>query len=144
MSAADYAFVHTMTLAAEPVDVHAVLVDLEHFGEWWPQVRAVAKLSDDDALVVCRSLLPYDLELHLHAESREPDLLRVAIGGPIEGYAQWRLTAIDGGTRLEFEQRVRAVAPMFRLASYVAKPALRANHARMMRGAQEGLSRRFS
>lgn len=144
MGVADYDFVHTMTLPAAPSEVHAVLVDLEHFGEWWPQVRAVAKLSDDDALVVCRSALPYDLELHLHAERRDPELLRVAISGPIQGYAQWRLAAEDGGTRLEFEQRVRAVAPLFRVASYVAKPVLRANHTWMMRGAQDGLTRRFS
>ncbi|MBO9523785.1 MAG: polyketide cyclase [Nocardioidaceae bacterium] len=138
-----------MVLPVRPAAVHAVLVDLEHFGDWWPQVRAVAKLGEDDALVVCRSLLPYDLELHLHAESRAADLLRVAIDGPIRGYAQWRLTAErtawgdDGGTRLEFEQRVHAVARVIRLTSYVAKPVLRANHAWMMRGAQRGLLERF-
>ena len=45
--------------------VHEVLLDLEHYVDWWPQVRAVASAGPDDALVVCRSLLPYDLELHL-------------------------------------------------------------------------------
>lgn len=143
MSAAEYAFAHSMNIPASPEAVHAVLVDLEHFGDWWPQVRAVAKLGDDDALVVCRSLLPYDLELLLHAESRALGLLRVGIDGPIRGYAQWRLTGVDGGTRLEFEQRVHAVTRGFRWASYVAKPVLRANHALMMRGAQDGLARRF-
>ncbi len=143
MAAAEYEFTHTMRVAAEPAAVHAVLVDLEHFGDWWPQVRAVAKLGEDDALVVCRSVLPYDLELLLHAESREQDLLRVGIDGPIRGYAQWRLTADDGGTRLDFEQRVHAVARALRWASYVAKPVLRANHARMMRGAQDGLASAF-
>jgi hypothetical protein len=137
-----------MVLPVPPAEVHAVLVDLEHFGDWWPQVRAVAKLGEDDALVVCRSLLPYDLELHLHAESRAADLLRVAIDGPIRGFAQWRLTPTgptydDGGTRLEFEQRVHAVARGIRWASYVAKPVLRANHAWMMRGAEQGLAARF-
>jgi carbon monoxide dehydrogenase subunit G len=143
VSAAAYSFAHTMTVAAAPEAVHAVLVDLEHFGEWWPQVRAVAKLGDDDAVVICRSLLPYELELFLHAESRDPELLRVRIDGPIEGYAQWRLRPVDGGTRLDFEQRVHAVAPAIRLASYVAKPLLRWNHRAMMRGAQRGLERRF-
>lgn len=148
MAAADYSFEHAMLLPVPPERVHAVLVDLEHYGEWWPQVRAVAKLGEDDALVVCRSWMPYDLELHLHAESRAPGLLRVAIDGPIRGFAQWRLTPAglarsDGGTRLEFEQRVHAVARGVRWASYVAKPVLRANHAWMMRGAQQGLARIF-
>ena len=149
MSAADYRFAHTMTLPAPPEAVHAVLVDLEHFGDWWPQVRAVASLGPDDALVVARSVLPYDLELHLHAQSREPGLLRVAISGPISGYAQWRLTALDDttapvGTRLDFEQRVQAEGRAFALASHLFKPLLRWNHQRMMRGAQEGLERLFS
>lgn len=143
MGAADYDFEHTMVLAAEPSAVHAVLADLEFFGSWWPQVKAVAKLSDDDALVVCRSVLPYDLELHLHAERRDPELLRVAIEGPISGYAQWALAAVPGGTRLDFEQRVHAADRSFVLASYLFKPVLRWNHRRMMQGAEDGLIARF-
>ena len=148
MSAADYDFEHSMVLAAEPAQVHAVLVDLEFFGSWWPQVKAVASLGPDDALVVCRSVLPYDLELHLHAERRDPELLRVAIDGPIRGHAQWRLAAwnqdgVPGGTRLDFEQRVHAVDRMFVLASYLLKPVLRWNHHRMMQGAEDGLARLF-
>jgi len=138
-----YSFSHTTTVPAAPEVVHGVLVDLEHYVDWWPQVRAVAKIDDDNALVVCRSLLPYDLELTLHAETRAPDSLRVSIDGPIRGFAQWRLTPADGGTRLDFEQQVHAVARTFRWASYVAKPVLAANHAWMMRGAEKGLARRF-
>ncbi|MGO4255776.1 SRPBCC family protein [Marmoricola sp. RAF53] len=143
MTAAEYEFRHTLTVSADPAAVHAVLVDLEFFGDWWPQVRAVASLGEDDALVVCRSVLPYDLELHLHAESREPGHLRVAIDGPIRGTAAWTLTPVPGGTRLDFEQRVRAVDRSFVLASYVLKPLLRWNHHRMMQGAEDGLAERF-
>lgn len=143
MGAADYDFVHSMTLPADRAAVHAVLVDLEFFGEWWPQVRAVASLGPDDALVVCRSALPYDLELHLHALSREPERLEVGIDGPIRGFARWELTTVPGGTRLDFEQRVHAVDRSFVLASYLLKPLLRWNHHRMMRGAEEGLARRL-
>jgi hypothetical protein len=92
---------------------------------------------------VCRSALPYDLELHLHAESRAPDLLRVSIDGPIRGFAAWRIAAYDGGTRLDFEQQVRAVAPSFVLASYLVRPLLRWNHQQMMLGAEQGLAQRF-
>ena len=147
MGATDYDFEHSMVLAAEPEAVHAVLVDLEFFGDWWPQVQAVASAGPDDAIVVCRSVLPYNLELHLHAERRDPELLRVAIDGPISGYAQWTLTAyqggVPGGTRLDFEQRVHAVDRSFVLASYLFKPVLRWNHHRMMQGAEDGLAVRF-
>ena len=144
MSATQYSFSHTITVPVDPETVHGVLVDLEHYVDWWPQVRAVASLGPDDALVVCRSLLPYDLELALHAESREHGALEVGIDGPIRGFARWRLTRVDGGTRLDFEQQVHAVARAFRWASYVAKPVLAANHAWMMRGAERGLATRVS
>ncbi|MET3962937.1 hypothetical protein ABIE44_002871 [Marmoricola sp. OAE513] len=140
MSAAEYAFDHVTEVAAEVDRVRAVLVDLEHYVDWWPQVRAVASLGPDDALVVCRSRLPYDLELILHAVSREGDVLRVDIDGPIAGYAQWTLARTHNGTRLEFEQRVRAVGRMFVAASYVARPVLAWNHHQMMRGAESGLA----
>jgi hypothetical protein len=120
-----------------------VLVDLEHYVDWWPQVRAVASAGPDEALVVCRSLLPYDLDLHLRAESRGPELLRVGIDGPIRGFAAWRVSAAGAGTRLDFEQRVRAVARTFRWASYAANPHLAANHTWMMRGAERGLAERL-
>ena len=141
MGAAEYTFEHVTEVPVAADRVHAVLVDLEHYVDWWPQVRAVASLGPDDALVVCRSRLPYDLELRLHAVSRDPELLEVAIDGPIRGYARWRLVpSYDGArTRLEFEQRVRAVDRMFVVASYVAKPLLAWNHHQMMAGAETGL-----
>ena len=142
-TAIEYHFRDAWETAASPDAVCAVLLDLEHYVDWWPQVRAVASAGPDDALVVCRSMLPYDLELHLHAESRGPALLRVGIDGPIRGYAAWRLRPVRSGTHLDFEQRVHAVSRSFRWASYVAKPLLAANHAWMMRGAERGLQARL-
>ena len=143
LTATEYLFRDAWETAASPEGVCAVLLDLEHYVDWWPQVRAVASAGPDDALVVCRSVLPYDLELHLHAESRGPELLRVGIDGPIRGYAAWRLTPVRSGTHLDFEQRVQAVSRPLRWASYVAKPVLTANHAWMMRGAERGLQTRL-
>ena len=140
----EYVFTDSWETPATPQDVQAVLLDLEHYVDWWPQVRAVASLGPDDALVVCRSLLPYDLELALHAEERDPRSLKVAIDGPIRGFAQWRLAATERGTRLDFEQRVHAVGRVFRWASYVMRTVLRANHAWMMRGAERGLTARLA
>jgi hypothetical protein len=139
-----YRFTDSWATPAPPGQVHALLVDLEHYVDWWPQVRAVASLGPDDALVVCRSVLPYDLELRLHAVSREPARLEVGIDGPIRGHATWHLSPVAGGTRLDFEQQVEAVAPAFRVASYLARPVLAWNHDRMMRGAEAGLARRLA
>lgn len=137
-----YRFARELVVPATRERVHAVLVDLEHYPDWWPQVRAVASLGPDDALVVCRSVLPYDLELRLHAVSRSPALLEVGIDGPIRGFARWRLMDLDGsagdGTRMDYEQRVEARGALG-WASYLLRPVLRWNHVRMMNGFEEGL-----
>jgi hypothetical protein len=144
MAPRTYRFSSTFTLGAPLKRVHELLVDLEFYADWWPQVRAVAKIDDDHALVVCRSSLPYDLELELSAVSRDLDCLEVGIDGPIRGWARFHLDEQSPGqTVLRFEQEVRAEAPMFVLASYVARPLLVWNHHRMMAGLQQGLTTRF-
>ena len=135
-----YRFSASHTVHAPREQVHAVLMDLEYYCDWWMQVRGVAKIDDDTALVVCRSVLPYDLELVLTAVSREVDLLEVRIEGPIRGYARYHLVEISPGvTSLRFEQEVRAESRLMVLASYVARPLLVWNHHRMMRGSEQGL-----
>ena len=144
MAPRTYRFSSTFTLEAPRKRVHELLVDLEFYVDWWPQVRAVAKIDDDHALVVCRSTLPYDLELELSAVSRDLDCLEVGIDGPIRGWARFHLDEQSPGrTSLRFEQEVRAEAPMFVLASYVARPLLVWNHHRMMTGLQQGLRATF-
>lgn len=137
-----YSFRGTWTVAASPEAVHDVLVDLERYPDWWPQVRAVAKLGPDDARVLCRSALPYTLDLVLHAEHREPPLLETTISGDLDGVVRWRLLPADGGTRMEFEQDVR-VGRLLGVASHVARPLLTWNHHRMMDGCIAGLRARL-
>ena len=141
--AAHYAFSGSWLLPAPPSDVHAVLVDLEHYPDWWPQVRAVASLGPDDARVLCRSVLPYTLDLVLHAVDRSPDRLEVTVAGDLEGTVRFALAAEDGGTRLDLGQRV-SVGGALGVASALARPVLRWNHHRMMRGCVDGLGRRAS
>lgn len=135
-----YTFEHEAVVPHGREALRERLLDLEHYPQWWPQVRAVARIDDDNALVVCRSVLPYDLELHLHAVRRDPDLLEVAVDGPLRGRVRWRLHEQGPGrTRMRFEQQVQVRGPMLTLASLLARPVLRWNHAVMMRGAQAGL-----
>jgi hypothetical protein len=122
--------------------VQGVLVDLERYPEWWPQVRAVASLGADDARVLCRSALPYTLDLLVHALRREPSRLEVAISGDLDGTASWRLTDLGRRTRLDFVQEV-TVGGWLALVSPVVRPLMRWNHARMMAGCMEGLRDRL-
>lgn len=134
-----FVFRESWTVAAPRDRVHAVLVDLEHYPDWWPQVIAVAKIDDDHARVLCRSTLPYTLDLLLTAVHRDPDLLETAVEGDLAGSVQWRLSDEAGGTRLDFEQRVEVGAGWLRVLAVPLRPVLEWNHRRMMAGCLAGL-----
>lgn len=141
--AAVFEFAERWELPATPAAVRDVLVDLEHFPEWWPQVRAVAKVGEDDAWVRCRSTLPYTLDLRLHAVSRDLPTLEVALSGDLDGWVRWTLLPGGAGTRMEFDQRVTLTGAL-RLLPAAARPLLRWNHHRMMAGCRAGLVDRLS
>lgn len=140
---ASYTFSGTWDVRAPVAAVQTALVDLERYPEWWPQVVAVASLGPDDARVLCRSRLPYTLDLVLHAVDRSPDHLEVAVSGDLEGSVRFALTAVPEGTRLDLDQEVSVTGPLA-LASYVGRPLLRWNHHRMMVGGIDGLRRHLS
>jgi hypothetical protein len=138
---ATYRFGGSWTVPHGVDAVAALLVDLEHYPEWWPEVVAVASLGPDDARVLCRSVLPYTLDLVLHAVRREPPVLETTVGGDLRGVVRWRLSPSGaGGTRMDFEQEVE-VRGLLALASYGGRPLLRWNHDRMMRSCVAGLCR---
>lgn len=140
---AAYAFGGTWHVGASLPEVRDTIVDLEHYPEWWPQVRAVASLGSDDAWVVCRSVLPYSLNLVLHAVSRDGPLLEVAVTGDLEGFVRWHLAEDGSGTRMDLEQEV-TVSGLLGVASYALRPVLRWNHHRMMTGCVTGLRERLN
>lgn len=135
---AHYAFAETWELPIPSGVVRDVLIDVERYPQWWPQVRAVARLGEDDALLVCRSALPYDLEIVLHAVSRELPTLEVGLGGDLDGFARWTLTPTPGGSRMVFEQEV-VVGGLLGVASVALRPVLSWNHRKMMLGCRRGL-----
>jgi hypothetical protein len=138
-----FAFRDSWQVAAAPTAVHDVLIDLGQYPSWWPQVVAVASLGPDDARVLCRSRLPYTLDLVLHAVNRSPGVLEVGVSGDLRGSVRFDLSPVSGGTRLDFAQEV-GVPGWLGAASYVAGPVLRWNHDRMMRGCRRGLSARLA
>jgi hypothetical protein len=138
-----YSFRVSWTVPFACERVHEVLVDLERYPEWWPQVRAVVKLGEDDALVVARSVLPYSLDLVLHAERRDPAHLETSLSGDLEGVVRWYLTDLGAETRMDFEQDVQVTGRFLGLASRAARPVMVWNHERMMRGCLAGLHDRL-
>lgn len=140
---ATYSFRDSWPVAAPPGRVRDVLVDLERYPRWWPQVVAVASLGPDRARVLCRSVLPYTLDLVLQAVTRELPVLEVEVSGDLVGWVRFAITAEGAGARVDFTQEVTVSGPLA-AASRVARPVLRWNHERMMRGCAQGLARRLA
>jgi Polyketide cyclase / dehydrase and lipid transport len=139
-----YSFRVSWTVPFSRDRVHALLVDVERYPEWWPQVRAVVRLGEDDALVVVRSALPYSLDLVLHAERRDATHLETSLSGDLEGMVRWYLTDLGSETRMDFEQDVQVTGRFLRLVSRACRPVMVWNHDRMMRGCLAGLHLRLN
>lgn len=139
-----YEFHRHWSTPAPTTRVQEVLVDLEHYPEWWPQVVAVAKIDDDTARVLCRSVLPYTLDLVLHAQRREPTLLVVGISGALEGWAQFDLHERGTTTEVSYAQQVVVAHRGLAVASVLTHPLMRWNHDHMMAGCEQGLRARLT
>lgn len=136
-----FRFTDSWQVDAPAAAVHEVLEDVEHYPEWWPQVVACLKTGEDEGVVLCRSSLPYTLELRISLLRRTPRVLESRVTGDLDGWVRWRLEPLGHGTRVHFEQEVEVRGVLLTFASYAARPALRWNHARMMAGARGGLHR---
>jgi hypothetical protein len=137
---AAFAFSGEWTIAGPPDTVAAVLADLGAYPTWWPQIRAVASLGPHDARVLCRSTLPYTLDLVLTAVRRETRVLETAVSGDLTGMVRWTLAGDRGATRLTWAQEV-TVGGALGVVAYLARPLLVWNHRRMLAGGVDGLRR---
>ena len=138
-----FSFHSEWDMAADADDVRAVLVDLEHYPEWWPQVVAVAKIDDDNARVLCKSRLPYTLDLLLTATRRDARRLESRIEGDLVGTAVWQLDELDGSTHVDYTQDVVVTHRLLRPVLRVLRGPMVWNHGRMMEGCRVGLERRL-
>lgn len=139
MTATEHRFHESWHVDAAPNEVAAVLDDLANYPTWWPEVVAVAALGDDSARVLCRSRLPYVLDLVLTARTRSTERLQVEVEGDLVGWVRFDLSEERGGTRLDLHQEVRTYG-WLGLASRAFRPVLHWNHHEMMRGCREGLA----
>lgn len=143
MPSAHHLFRESWTVEASPDEVAAILADLEFYPTWWPQVVAVAALGEDRARVLCRSRLPYTLDLVLTAVTREAPTLQVEVDGDLVGRVQFDLVEEGTRTRLDFRQEV-TVSGWLAWASRAGRPLLHWNHHQMMRGCRDGLAARLA
>ena len=136
-----YRFVSRWHVTADRDAVFTALADLPSYPKWWPQVRAVEPVDEENASVVARSLLPYALRFKLtrHTEDRDRGVLQVRIDGDLDGWARLTLHAGSASCMLLYEQQVTVQHPLLRAAAPFARPAMRWNHWLMMRSGERGL-----
>ncbi|MFH7597996.1 SRPBCC family protein [Streptomyces racemochromogenes] len=145
-----YRFRSVWDLDAPPALVYSLLEDPGRYPGWWPQVRRVARGDGDSGTAVIRSLLPYEIHVTLTGLLRAPcrGVLEVALGGDLRGWARWTVRPRGGPgadrTRAVYEQEVEVRAPLLRRLSVAGRPALRLNHALMMRAGRRGLAARLT
>lgn len=141
MSLNDYRFMSRWHVGADRETVFDALADLPSYPAWWPEVRVVEPVDEQNAAVVARSLLPYALRFTLtrETEDRDAGVLQVRIAGDLLGWARLTLHSGYASCMLLYEQRVTVTRGWLRAAAPLARPAFRWNHAVMMRSGERGL-----
>ncbi|WP_406448381.1 SRPBCC family protein [Streptomyces sp. NBC_00876] len=140
-----YRFVSVWDLSAPPGTVYEHLERVEHYPQWWPQVREVTPVDDTSGTTRIRSLLPYDLVVTVRERRRDAPngVLEVALTGDLEGWARWTVTPHGTGSRATYEQEVVVRRRLMRVLAVPGRAVFRANHALMMRAGRRGLAARL-
>ena len=136
-----YRFDNVWNLHVPPERVYAALAGVENYDRWWPQIREIHRIDGGSGRVRIRSLLPLTLNLVLarSVEDEARGILKVDIGGDLQGWCAWQLIAEGTGTRARFSQEVEVTVPMLQRVPFAVRPLLRGNHEHMMRSGERGL-----
>ncbi len=122
-------------------DVCAVLIDVEAYPTWWPEVRSVEDLGGGRFDMVARSLLPF--ELHTLSEpdgaGHEAGVIFARLCGDLSGIARWTVEALGPDCRVVYDQEVETHTLVLNRLAPIARPAFRLSHRLMMRHGQAGL-----
>lgn len=147
--AASFHLVSEWWLPVAPERLWAVLTAPEDWPGWWPQVRTVESITpgDADGVGAIRhtrwgSRLPYGLSMDLCTLRVERlALLEVAATGDVHGVGEWRLTPIEGGTRVRYTWEIRLVRPWMRRLAPWLRRLFAWNHHQVMRAGARGMAR---
>jgi carbon monoxide dehydrogenase subunit G len=136
-----YEFHSVWHVAAPPAVVFDVLIDLESYPAWWPEVKAVRHLGQRRYETICKATLPYRLTFKTTQGHYDFDLHVVEglLSGDLNGFSRWQVFSDNGGSRLVYDQEVMTGKPLLNRLAPVARPVFRANHTLMMRHGESGL-----
>lgn len=140
-----YRFLSVWDLPGPPAAVYGILERADDYPCWWRQVREVTRLDSATAATRIRSVLPYDLVVTMREHRRDPraGVLEAVLGGDLDGWARWTVTARGTGSRVVYEQEVEVRRRLMRALAVPGRAVFRANHVLMMRAGRRGLAARL-
>jgi hypothetical protein len=148
----NYEFVTTWRFDAPLVKVWDEIKHSENWSEWWKGVQSVVEIKpgDVDGLGSIRrstwkSALPYTLEF-------DSEIIRIAhlklietrAFGELDGMGLWQFFDENGGTRVQYDWRVRTTRPWMNFIAPLARPVFRWNHNVIMGWGEMGLRKRLA
>jgi carbon monoxide dehydrogenase subunit G len=140
-------FERTTSLEAPAERVWEVLADWRRYPEWMPDVSWVRRLDEEEGAGMRLAIRTKVLGIPLVTDEllitawEPPNRMGVYHKGLVRGAAEWRLEALDGGTRFTWIEDLRMPPPMLgAIALFLYSPVLRWNFGRSMRKLSERVS----
>jgi uncharacterized protein YndB with AHSA1/START domain len=149
---AQYQFVTTWRFKAPQEKVWNLILDSEHWPEWWRGVEQVEKLKDGDANHVgaihrytWKSRLPYRLIFDMKTTRVEPVMLIEGQAiGELQGVGRWQLSTDGDLTTVSYDWKVETTKCWMNYLAPIARPFFEWNHNVVMRWGGEGLAKRLA
>lgn len=150
MASNEISFTSHWKVSGTPSEVYDVLLDTEHYVDWWPEVfKSVTMIEEGSADgggkmadVQTKGVLPYHLRWRITiVEPTPPAGFTVKASGDLVGKGIWFLRAEADETAVQYDWSVRVEKPIVRSLAPVLRPLLIFNHKWAMARGQEGLSR---
>ena len=134
-----YHFVTEWRFKAPLARTWSVVLDIQHYPEWWKNFRRVRLVQGDGksigSIVWCevRGSLPYSLRYSLEVlEVTEYRHLLLRSTGDLVGTGRWAFSEADGATEATYYWHVATRNPILNLIAPLAKSLLARNHQQVM------------
>jgi hypothetical protein len=136
-----YRFRSEWPVDVPPADAYTALREVSSYPQWWPEVRETSALGETKYVLLCRSLLPYDLRFVIERSREDPEarILEASMKGDLEGFSRWTISGDGRSSVCVFEEEVITNKRLLNLIAPVVRPAFRYNHTLMMRHGERGL-----
>jgi hypothetical protein len=137
MAAHAFHIVTSWRIAAGMDEVAAILTDAAAVPGWWPEVYLAARIiAPGDARSIGRKVaflskgkLPYHIRWTAELLSADlPHRWEIAATGDLAGRGVWTLRQVGDVTMAEYDWRVNADRPLFRILAPVLRPVFAWNH----------------